>query len=139
MATLVDATAHKNVIYQLKEIFPNKPEATIRDMVDLAINQNPLDGPEYILENAVTLLASTGFDEQNEAAGYQDDCVDWSANNQLPTDEELSCYYDRLVEMFSDCCTLYLREFLEKNNTLQFNELCDELINSMYTFLFLFV
>lgn len=109
-------------VTQLREIFPNKSEETIRDILDMIEFETPLDPEEIKFENAVNFLSETG-DLLDEAAGYN------NAMNSTLSDEEMSVHFNNLTEVFGDCCPDYLRNLLAgKEDCFNFEEIFNLLI-----------
>lgn len=95
-----------NFVHQLREIFPNKSEETIQHILQIIYDETPTECGEIIFENAVNLLSESGC----EADGVQQE--------DLSNQHMLSGFYDQLVQIFPDCCNVYLRELVEKNAIL---------------------
>lgn len=91
----------------LREIFPNKSLAAIDDTLLAIENQIPDESFEIKLDSATEFLIATddneGGDEihlLNEARG----------ESRKLTEQELSSYFDQLINIFPDACPSYIRD-----------------------------
>lgn len=108
-------------VVQLREIFPNKSEETIRSILDIIEVETPNDPEQIKFENAVNFLSETG-DLLDEAAGY-------NVSSSTLNDEQMSVHFNNLSEVFSDCCPDYLRHLCEeKAHCFDFEEIFNQLI-----------
>ncbi|CAH0547743.1 unnamed protein product [Brassicogethes aeneus] len=107
----------------LREIFPNKSENTIKEMIGLAQEQNPGDPNDLLLENIINLLTESGdstfdsstvsdneyeaaYDDENEGAvGY-----DYQQMNASIIGNNLDRIYNHLIEVLPKADPDYLRE-----------------------------
>lgn len=116
--------ASNNIVHALREIFPNKSEETILNILGTVQNEIVLSNveqqqhEEYIFESAVNLLSATGCGTSDE--------------NTESDEHQFPLFYDYLMQMFPDCCPTYLTELLQQNHNCDIDELCDNLFTSKY-------
>lgn len=135
----------------VQEIFPNKSIEAIRDVIEIVLKQTPFDREDYQLENVINLLTETNDTNDvvssemcnsgkiSASSGNEENLLDEAAgHSRTLNDQELSMYFEQLLELFPDACPSYVRDLCNKRlkTFISLDSLLDEMTSSKFFFIY---